>query len=276
MVRSHKGGEGQLLRMVFHLLKFMNTREESKVIIAGQPSVVKECINVIQECKFESVLAIAFLNSMAGYLSIENTSCLVRAISHCSSSVAMQKEFKDYFYSVSLQLLAMHSLGDLEEPSNTLDAEEFMEFSSHAIIGLSDGSFLQLGLKVVCILFDYPGIQGIISKEFIVAFTKLFLESVRVDSEDLIGLFAFLLCNSVQGASESAVRAVRGSDFVSHVLKVLHYTYMYSRASLVGTPGDRQNVYSLSGIRINQYHLYWKGFEETEIVFVLTRFYMFA
>ena len=30
----------------------------------------------------------------------------------------------------------------------------------------------------------------------------------------------------------------------------------YNRTSLVGTPGDRQNVYSLSGIRINQYHLY--------------------
>ena len=28
------------------------------------------------------------------------------------------------------------------------------------------------------------------------------------------------------------------------------------RTSLVRTPGDRQNMYCLSGIRINQYHLY--------------------
>ena len=43
-----------------------------------------------------------------------------------------------------------------------------------------------------------------------------------------------------------------------------------SGTSLVGTPGDRLNVYSLSGIRINQYHLYRKALEGTEIVFVLT------
>ena len=29
-----------------------------------------------------------------------------------------------------------------------------------------------------------------------------------------------------------------------------------SRTSLVRTPGDRQNAFALSGIRINQYHLY--------------------
>ena len=30
----------------------------------------------------------------------------------------------------------------------------------------------------------------------------------------------------------------------------------YSRTSLVGTPGDRLNAFALSGILINQYHLY--------------------
>ena len=32
--------------------------------------------------------------------------------------------------------------------------------------------------------------------------------------------------------------------------------FYYSRTSLVGTPGDRQNVFALSGIRINRYHLF--------------------
>ena len=32
--------------------------------------------------------------------------------------------------------------------------------------------------------------------------------------------------------------------------------YMHSRTSLVRTQGDRQNVFALSGIRINQYHVY--------------------
>ena len=50
------------------------------------------------------------------------------------------------------------------------------------------------------------------------------------------------------------------------------YTVLiYSRTSLVGTPGDRQNVFALSGIHINQYHE--KALKGTEIVFVLTRFY---
>ena len=37
--------------------------------------------------------------------------------------------------------------------------------------------------------------------------------------------------------------------------------YTYSRTSLVRTPGDRRNAFALSGIRINQYRLNWKGFE---------------
>ena len=32
--------------------------------------------------------------------------------------------------------------------------------------------------------------------------------------------------------------------------------YIYRRTSLVRTPGDRQNVFALSEIRINQNHLY--------------------
>ena len=39
------------------------------------------------------------------------------------------------------------------------------------------------------------------------------------------------------------------------------FIWNYIRTSLVRTPGDRQNVFALSGIRINRCHLYWKGIE---------------
>ena len=223
MVRSYVEGEGarQLVRMLFQLLKFMNGRDESKIIIAGQPSVVKECINVIQACRFESVLAVAFLNSMSAYLLREDISSIIRAISHCCSNVEAEKEFLDYFHSVSLQLLVLHSLDEQEEPSDTLDAKEFMEFSSRSIIGLTDGSFLKLGLNVYRILLDYPGIHGIISKEFIGAFTKLFLESVRLHSEDLIIIVSYLLCERIlPEAPRDVVGMVRESEIVPLVLKV--------------------------------------------------------
>ena len=36
---------------------------------------------------------------------------------------------------------------------------------------------------------------------------------------------------------------------------------IYSRTSLVRTPGDRQNAFALSDILINRCHMYSKGFE---------------
>ena len=57
--------------------------------------------------------------------------------------------------------------------------------------------------------------------------------------------------------------ANNGADAFSKTLKSLitfhHQIYgvfIYSRTSLVRTPGDRQNVYSLSGIRINRCYMY--------------------
>ena len=45
---------------------------------------------------------------------------------------------------------------------------------------------------------------------------------------------------------------------------------MYSKTSLVRTPGDRQNMFALSGIRINRYHCIEKALKGTEIVFIFT------
>ena len=42
----------------------------------------------------------------------------------------------------------------------------------------------------------------------------------------------------------------------------------YSRTSLVRTTGDRQNVFALSGIRINQFICNEKALKGTGIVFV--------
>ena len=215
--------ESQLLRMVFKLLKFMTTREEFKLILSGQPAIIKECIYIIQECRFESVFAVGFINSISGFLSKEDIGLIIGAVCHCLSHVSMKIEFQNYFNSVSLNFLVLHGLSQ-EDPSNQLNVKEFIKYSSSAIIGLSDNSFLQLGLKVIRILFDYPGIQGDISKEFISAFSKLFLESVRLDSEDLIGLFSYLLCDSImEGATKEIILIIKESELFPHIIKVSNY-----------------------------------------------------
>ena len=222
LIRRHIEGEepgDQLLRMIFQVLNSMTSCEESKIVIAGQPSIITECTNIIQECRSQSVFAVRFLFSVAKYLSRENVSLVLKAISKCLCDDGMLEEFRSYFNSVVLQLCLIHGLVD--DPGNGLSAKEFVAISSGAILELTDSSVFELGLKIFRILFHLQDLCGILSVEFIGAFTKLFIESVRLESEDLIGLFSQLICEPILGiCGREAVDSFRNSNLVLEVVRV--------------------------------------------------------
>ena len=222
LIRRHiEGGQlgDQLLRMVFQLLKSMTLCEESKIVIAGQPSIIMECTNLVQECRSQSVFAVGFLFSVCKYLSHENLSFILKAISNCLRENGMFEDFGNYFSSVVLQLCLLHGL--VGNPSNGLSPKEFVDISSRAILELTDGSVFDLGLKILRELFDFQDLCGIVSEEFIGAFTKLFLESVRLESEDLIGLFSQLICEPILGICDrEGVDSFKNSNLDSEVVRV--------------------------------------------------------
>lgn len=222
LIRRHiEGGElgEQLLRMIFQVLKSMTLCEESKIVIAGQPSIVMECTNIVQECRPQSVFAVRFLFSVSKYLSRENLSLVLKAISKCLKENGMLEEFRNYFNSVVLQLCLVHGLDEI--PGNGLSPKEFVAVSSRAILELTDSSVFDLGLKIFRILFDFQDLCGIISEEFIGAFTKLFIESVRLESEVLIGLFSQLICEPILGVCDGeVVVGFKNSKLVTEVVRV--------------------------------------------------------
>ena len=222
LIRRHiEGGPlgDQLLRMIFQVLKSMTLCEESKIVLAGQPSIVMECTNLVQECRAQSVFAVGFLFSVSKYLSRENLSLTLKAISKCLREKGMLEEFRNYFNSVLLQLCLVHGLVD--NPDNGLSPKEFTTVSSRAILELTDGSVFDLGLKIFRVLFGFQDLCGIVSEEFIGAFTKLFLESVRLESEDLIGLFSGLICEPLLGiCDKECVDSFKNSNLTSEVVRV--------------------------------------------------------
>ena len=64
---------------------------------------------------------------------------------------------------------------------------------------------------------------------------------------------------------------LRGSGEV-HRLQGGNHTFLYSRTSLVRTPGDRQNAFALSEFILTNIICIEKALKWTEIVFVLTVF----
>ncbi|KAI6659242.1 hypothetical protein LOD99_14915 [Oopsacas minuta] len=223
LIRRHiEGGEmeDKLLRMIFMVLKLMTSCEESKIILSGQQIIVLECVNVVKECRNQSVFALGILNSISRYLSRENLALILRAISDCLKHVNMQNEFRNYFNSVILQLILIH--GIYEDLDNGLSPKEFVDISSCAIQELNDKSALNLGLKTFGILFEFPKFCELISDDFIGALIKLFLESVRRESEDLIGHISHLFCDLVlQDCSKGVVRILEVSKFVPQLVKLI-------------------------------------------------------
>ena len=224
LIKTYRNQEeedfGKLLGMVFEVLNCITSRLESKIIISGQPSIILECTSLIHDCVFESIFAVRFLASLSEFLSVDSIASIARAIFHCTQKVEMKPELSDYFNYVTLQLLAIQGLEDSEVPDNRIGAKEFVDIVSNCILQLSQQCVLKYSMKVVRSFLDQIKIDDVVTKEFISALTRLFLESVSKDTVELIDLFSFLFCYRVMTGRNDVMALILASDLTPQIVKV--------------------------------------------------------